>query len=251
MSAWGAGLFSSDWACDVRDKYRDLVADGLSGPEATDRLLELWGEALDEDEGPEFWCALAATQWKVGRLEPRVRDHALEVIRTGQRLDRWPTGAQRRARASVLTKLAAQLDSPQRAPVRIRRRFRATTSLVRGDAVTYRLSDGRLALLRVVYRHGDDRENCPIVEVADWLGTSTPDPAGPTFRVVDPGDPPNASRTDLLMIAQERPNEFPSDRVRLVAQGVVEHSIPYPALYVRWDDLEDRLLRMFSITTRP
>ena len=85
VSAWGTGLFSSDWACDVRDTYRELVGEGLSGPEATDRLLELWGPAPDDDDdGPEFWCALAATQWKVGRLEPRVRDRALHVIRTGQ-----------------------------------------------------------------------------------------------------------------------------------------------------------------------
>lgn len=37
LGVWGPGIFSDDLACDLRDEYRELVADGLSGEEATDR----------------------------------------------------------------------------------------------------------------------------------------------------------------------------------------------------------------------
>ncbi len=53
MGAWGTAIFSDDTASDVRDDYRDHVGDGLSGIEATDRLLNEWLDTLpDPDEGP-------------------------------------------------------------------------------------------------------------------------------------------------------------------------------------------------------
>jgi len=73
MGAWKAAVFSDDTACDVRDNYVDLIGDGLSGAEATKKLLREWAGSLDDpDEGPVFWLALAATQWKNGRLEDLV-----------------------------------------------------------------------------------------------------------------------------------------------------------------------------------
>ncbi len=69
LTAWalGTAVFSDDTACDVRDGYVDLLSDGLSGPEATKKLLREWSASLkDPDEAPVFWLALAATQWKYG-----------------------------------------------------------------------------------------------------------------------------------------------------------------------------------------
>lgn len=78
MGAWGTALFSDDTACNVRDDYRDQIGEGLSGPEATDRLLNEWRETLrDPDDGPVFWLALAATQWRCGRLESRVKEEVV------------------------------------------------------------------------------------------------------------------------------------------------------------------------------
>ena len=79
MGTWGTGIFSDDNAADLRDDYRDFIGDGLSSPEATDRLLAEWGSSLSRE--PEyaatFWLALAVTQWKCGRLEDRVKARAL------------------------------------------------------------------------------------------------------------------------------------------------------------------------------
>src|SRR5215469_3137665 len=94
MGALGTALFSDDTACDVRGSYLDLVGDGLSGPQATAKLLDDWSDSInDRDEGPVFWLALAATQWKCGRLEPQVLQQALSVIDNGSDLARWETSS--------------------------------------------------------------------------------------------------------------------------------------------------------------
>ena len=81
MGVSGTAIFGDDVACDVRDAYRRLVADGFAGPKATNQLLQEWKETLaDEDDGPVFWLALAATQWQCGRLEARVKTRALKTI---------------------------------------------------------------------------------------------------------------------------------------------------------------------------
>ena len=69
MDAWGTALFSDDTARDVRESYMELVGDGLTGEEATKALIGEWSASLnDPDESPVFWLALAATQWRCGRL---------------------------------------------------------------------------------------------------------------------------------------------------------------------------------------
>src|SRR5580704_2795352 len=90
MSAWGTAAFSDDAACDVRDSYIDLLDDGLSGHDATKKLVGAWSKLLeDPDEAPVFWLALAATQWKYGRLEPHVLKKALSAngVPPGSRCD--------------------------------------------------------------------------------------------------------------------------------------------------------------------
>jgi hypothetical protein len=80
MGVWGTAVFSDDTACDIRGEYRDLIGDGHSGSEATDLLLKEWAGETDKHEWGVFWLALAATQWKCGRLEGRVEEKALQVI---------------------------------------------------------------------------------------------------------------------------------------------------------------------------
>src|SRR6516162_2497943 len=115
MGAWGPAIFSDDTASDVRGDYRDLVGDGLTGPEATDHMLKDWRSSVDDpDDGPVFWLALAATQWTCGRLEERVKVKAIEIIDRGTDLDRWKHDAKLlKQRQTVLLKLRAQLLSRQ------------------------------------------------------------------------------------------------------------------------------------------
>src|SRR5262245_57010828 len=90
MGTWGPALFSDDTACDVRNDYVEYIGDGLTGPEATAQLLEVWSRSLsDPDEAPVLWLSLAATQWRLGRLDPVTKARALDVIHTGSDLRRW------------------------------------------------------------------------------------------------------------------------------------------------------------------
>src|SRR5687767_9005534 len=88
MGTWGAGLFEDDTACDVRDAYEDLIAEGLTSEAATASLEASFDPASDpHDLEPTFWLALAAAQWRVGRLTERALARALDVLDAGRGLE--------------------------------------------------------------------------------------------------------------------------------------------------------------------
>ena len=64
MGVWGTAIFSDDLAADLRDDYRAMIGDVLSGPEASDLLLREWmpSSEKDPDMAAIFWLALAVTQ---------------------------------------------------------------------------------------------------------------------------------------------------------------------------------------------
>src|SRR5690348_13080437 len=100
MSAWGVGIFSDDFAADLRGEFRDLIGEGCSPSEAVDRLLDEYASSLDDDDRPIFWLALAAVQWKMGRLELRTKREALRAIDNGSGLRRWDDATLKQKRAS-------------------------------------------------------------------------------------------------------------------------------------------------------
>jgi hypothetical protein len=48
----GRRIFSNDNASDLREDYRKLIGDGVSGVEATDRLIQEWAPDGDPDFEP-------------------------------------------------------------------------------------------------------------------------------------------------------------------------------------------------------
>lgn len=245
MGAWGPGLFQDDVAEDVRDGYRELVGDGLPGPAATDELMRRMADAIeDADDGPVFWIALAATQWKLGRLEDRVRNRALAAIRAGGDLARWEHVAERRRRSQVLSKLEQDLLSPPRPVSKVPAKLRTTTPLRRGDVASYRLTDGRLVVLRVLGVIGSERDNYPIVDVADWVGTQVPANAGD----LPARAPRSRVGTEVLTLVQHRYGEFPSERIEIVGRGVPLGARRLdPSLMFSWTKLDEVLKRDFGI----
>lgn len=147
MGTSGAALFADDSACDVRDEFIERLRAGQDAAEATRAIVQCHGELLaDVDEGPVFWLALAATQWKYGCLVDEVRARAIEVIDSGADLARW-TGAAAARRRTVLDGLREQLHSPQPKYRRPRRRPQIVIPSVtvpspdgRASAVAYALN---------------------------------------------------------------------------------------------------------------
>ena len=157
MGVWGTSIFSDHNASDLRDDYRRLVGDGLSGAEATDRLLREWMPSLDKDPdlAATFWLALAVTQWKCGRLEDRVRQEAMRVIDDGSALNPWRGSKFERKRAAVLEATKHQLLSPQPPTRKLRRVFRDSCDWEPGELIAYRLLSGNFVVFHVIKHHED------------------------------------------------------------------------------------------------
>ena len=167
MGVWGAGIFSDDTAADVRDEYRNYLADGMDGPSATNKLLENFGTEVDDaDAGPPFWLSLAATQWRLGRLEDRVRERALRIIDDGTDLARFSESAGlQRSRRRVLQKLRTQLCTPQHAPVKVRREAPLECDWAPGEVIDFRRKSGEWLALHVQEIMEEGRNRYPAVRV--------------------------------------------------------------------------------------
>src|SRR3954452_25285352 len=112
MGTWGAGLFSSDMARDIRDFYRERIEEGVKDAEASRLTLEKFRSYLDDaEEGPILLVALAVTQSKIGRLDPVVGGLALAAIDSGADLATWAEENPKLLpkRREVLDKARAQL----------------------------------------------------------------------------------------------------------------------------------------------
>lgn len=247
MGAWGTGIFQDDTACDIRDDYKDHLGNGLSGPEATARILREYKSTLDDPhEAPVLWLALAAAQWKLGRLEPTTLANALDVIDSGSDLKRWTPGtADFQKRRTALDKLRVQITSPQPEAKKVRKHVLATCDWPVGTLIAYRLNAGNLATLRVIGFHKDKGGTFPLCEVLDWTGTETP-------------------TEEMLRSAQVKEGEVFRHKVhRLIVAGfnksaakritILDFTLPpfhkpiCPQTLVLWKDMDDRLKSWFQV----
>ena len=115
MSTWGCGLYQDDVTCDVKDDYLNWLRVGKTNEEATEWMLEYYKDYIDdEDDAPPFWFALADTQWKYGRLHPKVKKDALRYLELGTNLERWKEENPKLfpKRKKVLEELKERLESP-------------------------------------------------------------------------------------------------------------------------------------------
>jgi hypothetical protein len=236
MGAWGTAIFSDDTACDVRESYVDLLGDGLTGPEATKTLLDEWSGSLnDPDDAPVFWLALAATQWRCGRLEAHVQQQAFSVIDNGSDLARWESGSKDfKKRKLVLEKLRLQLTSRQPPEKRIPKRFRDSNEWQVGDLVAYRLLSGRFVILRTIGHHTDKGGTGPICELLDWSGEQIPN--SPTSLGIRKGC--GGSPITQFLIGRTRAKERPDDRLRHLGVNLKPAQEPggFTVLLWRWFD---------------
>src|ERR1700687_6111338 len=90
MGAWGPALFADDDAADLPEEYRTYLAEAQSAAGATDLAASNYDASLDRPgETTAFWLALASIQWRMGRLDPRVKAVCLRIIDNGIDLEKW------------------------------------------------------------------------------------------------------------------------------------------------------------------
>ena len=177
MGAWGAGIFQDDTACDIRDEYRDHLGNGLTGPEATERILKNYASSFSDPDDSGVACfALAATQWKLGRLEPETLERTLQLLDSGSDLKRWEGNPKDYgARKSALDKLRAQITSPRPAAKKVKKLVLCEWHLGFGELFAVKLLSGKLVVFRVIGIHTDKGGTYPDCELLDWIGDEIPD----------------------------------------------------------------------------
>src|SRR5438552_3597830 len=179
MGAWGAALFADDDAADLRGDYRAYLADAQSDARATDLAARDYDADLDRPgETTAFWLALASIQWRMGRLDPRVKAVCLTIIDNAIDLEKWADSPDRGKRAAVLAKLRATISSPlppakpmpRPLPVQL-------PGWAFGEVVGYRMANGKYALLHALnYRAWSTAAvRAPVVSILNWLSEPVPD----------------------------------------------------------------------------
>lgn len=233
MGAWGAGLFSDDTAADVRVEYRDYLADGMDGRDATDKLLAQFRDSQDDpDVGPPFWLALASTQARYGRLEDRVRDRALQIIDDGSDLSRFAENPKlARTRERVLQKLRAQLTGPQREPAKVRPEVPSECDWEAGEVVGFERTSGEWIPLHVQGIGESRRSRYPTVCVLklSFDRVDVADEHTPVRRVFTAPrrfrQPPGAARLgpcpDCFTIFGMKKRDLSSSRTRRTGKVIV------------------------------
>jgi len=175
MGTWGPALFSDDTACDLREDFRDAIAEGLTPATASDRILaEYRPDPADHSYAATVWLALAATQWKLGRLEDRVRDAALAAIDDGSAIAAWLGTKDEARRRKILAGTHAQLLSPPSPPRPVRRNLPCTCEWQPGDLIAYRTLADNQIILQIQMLHTDKGVTYPSLEVLDWQGPDLP-----------------------------------------------------------------------------
>jgi len=246
MGADGPAIFSDDFACDVRDDYRALLEDQIPDAEATRQIIAA-NPDLDVDEEPVFWLALAATQWRVGRLEDEVRARVLDVIDSGRDLARWEEAGPRAVakRAAALTALREQLTSPQPARKPIRRPWRYVTDLDAGAVLAYQTS-GPLVLLRVARILDDGMGTVPVIERLAWESESAPT-AEQLVDLTAMRDAGLQGPSTLMRLTKHRRRDPDWFDVGFRLAGLTpirtEDADVLPILYTSWDRLPETLER--------
>ncbi|WP_210114397.1 hypothetical protein [Hymenobacter elongatus] len=258
MGVFGTALFSDDLAADIRAEFKELIGDGKTPQEATDALAVTYAASLhDEDEATVFWLALAATQWKTGRLLPAVKDEAIRIIDTGADLNRWIAEGdikQVEKRKAVLQQLQEQLHSPLPAAKRLAKVYKSSTPFEVGDVFSYAHSSGNFALLRVL-GHAVDAGGCsPRCELLDFFAKDIPQANEVLeklpFVILSTTLLPTPEHTTQLRIGDIARKHEPKEKVRLVAKGIQsqQRNIGPWCCYL-WRNFDEKLTSIFLDTT--
>jgi len=91
MGTWGTEIFEDDMACDVRDIYQDMIGNGVSCEEATNKILKDYESDLNKfpETANIFWLALAKAQIEAGETDKRIIAKAIEMIDDGIDILNW------------------------------------------------------------------------------------------------------------------------------------------------------------------
>jgi hypothetical protein len=252
MGAWGPAIFSDDLAADVREDFRDLIGDGLSAEDASERLKAGYADTLeDPDEGPVFLFALAATQWKTGHVVPAIVSEALAALDAGRGMERWeaPRLVTRRSGGALSTSSPSNCACLRAIRCASRVARQEDTPLRLGDVVGIARDHGRI-FFAVVDFHVDKAGRAVVVKLLPFLD-SLPADSSLVREAAESRTREELFETQPFFIAFNggaNPERLPLD-VEVVAHGVLDSpSEPVGGVVTCWtriaDDAEPALRRL-------
>ena len=254
MGAFGAAIFSDDFACDIRDEFKELIGDGMTSEEATKFLIASNADSLsDEDEASIFWLSLAATQWKTGRMVEATKQKALGIINTGSDLIRWEVEGGKKLvakRQKELIKLREQLLSPQPAQKKIPKTYKEYTLFEAGDVFSYAHSSGNYALFKVISHFVDNGGRRPICEILDFFDKEIPTDKVTLEKLLFISAKAKDSlgnNDSRFFLGDIKPKFEPKEKVQLVAhniKGIQESKSPLTLIF--WRNLNSMLTELFE-----
>lgn len=254
MGTFGTAIFSNDLACDIRDEFKELIGEGLTPEQATNGLIISNADSLnDPDEASVFWLALAAIQWKTGRLLDSVKEKAIRIIDDGTDLERWELEGDKKLvvqREKQVQKLKEQLLSPQPIAKKIGKPYKHFTPFEVGDVVSYAHSSGNFALMRIIglsVDNGGCRPNC---ELLNFFEKNVPGDVSVleniSFYIFSHKTEKWTRQTSLMTIGEVSPKYEPKEKVKLVAKGVKgQQPDKGPWEGFLWRDFDERLTDIF------
>ena len=245
MGTWGVAIFSDDLATDIRSDFSDLIGDGLTPSQATDKLIAEYSSSLDDsDEMSVFWISLACTQWKLGRLEERTKQIALQVIDSGIDLKRWDDPKNLAKRSAVLAKVRTKLTTPQPPAKRIPRTIKASNDWHIGEMIGFRLLSGKWTLFRVIGHHTDKGGQSAICELMNWIDDQLP----PTEKIAELQIKKGKSPKGISQFLFQEPKKK-KDQPRVQRMGTSTQPFQKPSGYtvLVWPYVDEQLDSIFDI----
>lgn len=181
MGTWGPAILSNDFSSDLKAEWKELLGEGYSPEAITEYFIKSakeQGVFDDLEEKYEFWISLAFIQWKTGRLQKIVKNKAqsflLPIIIEEIEKNRWDNKSDYRKRIIHLDKLKIILNSEQPKPKKIRKPYRQSTNLKRGDIFTIKLKSNKYVLLEVLEITIDYKSEIPTVILYNYLSDEKP-----------------------------------------------------------------------------
>jgi hypothetical protein len=255
MGTFGTAIFSEDFACDIRDEFKELIGEGLTPEQATNDLVSSNADSLnDPDEATVFWLALAAIQWKTGRLLDSVKEKAIGIIEDGSDLERWKLEGDKKVvaeREKQLQRLKENILSPQPSPKKIGKAFKHFTPFEVGDVVAYSHSSGNFALMRVIGLYTDNGGCRPTCELLDYFQSSIPSDItileNLPFYIFSHKTENWPHQTSMMTIMVATPKDDPKEKVKVIAKGVKgQQQDNGPREAFLWRDFDERLTEILG-----
>ncbi|TMJ59908.1 MAG: hypothetical protein E6G81_07825 [Alphaproteobacteria bacterium] len=150
MGAWGTGLYSGDFAMDLRGTIRAVARLPFPADRLVDVLCDTEAGAAHNPNDPDhtvFWLVLADQFWKRGIECPRARDAALSIIDEGRDRDAMAAlgmpAPDLRRRERVLAELRSRLASAPAPKPRTTLKKPQAYLMEVGDCYAYPTSGGK------------------------------------------------------------------------------------------------------------